>query len=75
LDEEGNFMGTVVGEGNVVLTHADIGKPIFHASDRLTTASIGTPGIRGLRGESRCAATLTGAPPFAARASTSGIVS
>jgi|GEM_PF-933933 len=31
LDEEGNFMGTVVGEGNVVLTNADIGKPIYLA--------------------------------------------
>ena len=29
LDGEGQFMGTVIGEGNVVLTNTDIGKPVF----------------------------------------------
>lgn len=29
LNEEGNFIGTVIGEGNVVLSNDDIGKPVY----------------------------------------------
>jgi len=29
LDAQGEFMGTVVGEGNVILSNADIGKPVY----------------------------------------------
>jgi outer membrane usher protein len=29
INEEGDFMGTVVGEGNLILTNEDIGKPVY----------------------------------------------
>ncbi|SFS18608.1 outer membrane usher protein [Dyella sp. OK004] len=29
LNSDGDFMGTVIGEGNLILTNADIGKPVY----------------------------------------------
>jgi outer membrane usher protein len=29
LNEDGDFMGTVIGEGNVILTNEDIGKTVY----------------------------------------------
>jgi outer membrane usher protein len=36
LNEAGDFMGTVVGEGNVVLNNEEIGEPVYvEASDKI----------------------------------------